>query len=316
MINKFSYTNNVIDCVDSGVFVVDKDFTVHLWNDYLAIRCQFTSDDIVDLSLFDCFPNLAQKWFKRKIKSVLILKSPSYSGWEQRPYLFKFPHDRSVTGGVDFMYQNCCFTPIFGKDNNVEYVCVTVKDVTDIAIATMKLKDTVMELKRINSIDGLTQLYNRSHWEKCFRNEVSRVNRYEHQVSLLMFDMDFFKKINDRYGHLFGDEVLRQVAIRCTELLRLSDVIGRYGGEEFCVFLPETDLIGAAYIAEKLRHIISDTPVYYNSIAVPISVSIGFTCSSSSNNNYENLIHEADTALYAAKNSGRSQCVSFFDCDV
>jgi diguanylate cyclase len=316
MINKSLYTKNVIDCIDSGVFVIDKNFTVHLWNNYMAIRCSFMSDDIVGLNLFDCFPDLPLKWFERNIKSVFLLESPAYSGWEQRPYLFKFPHGRSVTGGADFMYQNCYFTPIFGKDNNVENVCVTIKDVTDIAIATMKLKDTVMELKRINSIDGLTQLYNRSHWEKCFRNEVSRVNRYEHHVSLIMFDMDFFKKINDRYGHLCGDEVLRQVAIRCSGILRLNDVIGRYGGEEFCIFLPGTDLTGAAFIAEKLRKIISDTPVYYNSISVSISASLGFTCSRSSNNDYEKLIYEADTALYAAKKNGRSRCTSFFDCDI
>ena len=316
MIKQFPYINNVIDCLDSGVFVIDKNFTVHLWNDYMAIRCQFTSDDIVGSSLFDCFPELPQQWFKRNIKSVFLLKSPSYSAWEQRAYLFKFPHGRSVTGGVEFMYQNCCFTPILGQDNNVEYVCVTVKDVTDIAIATLKLQNTVTELERINSIDGLTQVYNRSHWEKCFRNEVDRVNRYEHPVSLIMFDMDFFKKINDKYGHLCGDEVLRETTRRCTNSLRSVDVLGRYGGEEFCIFLPEVELTGAACLAEKLRHIISDTPVYYNSLAVSISVSIGFTCSRSTTNNYEQLISEADTALYAAKNNGRAQCISFFDCDV
>ncbi|MFT7009323.1 MAG: diguanylate cyclase (GGDEF)-like protein [Colwellia sp.] len=315
MINRFPYTNNVIDCVDSGVFVIDKNFTVHLWNDYMAIRCQFSSDDIVGLNLFDCFPELPQKWFERKIKSVFILNSPSYSAWEQRTYLFEFPHGRSVTGGVDFMYQNCCFTPIIGQDNNVEYACVTIKDVTDIAIATMKLKKTVTELERISSVDGLTQVYNRFHWEKCFKNEVDRVNRYKHPVSLIMLDMDFFKKINDVYGHLCGDEVLRQTAKRCTESLRSADVIGRYGGEEFCIFLPETNLASAAHIAEKLKNIIADTPVYYKSLAVSISASIGFTSSSTTINNHEKLINEADTALYVAKNNGRAQCVNFYDCD-
>ena len=313
MTNKFPYADNVVDCVDNGVFVVDKNFTIHLWNDVMSIHSRYSADDIIGLNLFDCFPELSQKWFQRKIKSIYLLKNQSYTSWEQRPYLFKFSHGRSVTGGVEHMYQNCCFTPIFGLDNNVECVCITIKDVTDLAITTMQLKDAVTQLEHISSVDGLTLLYNRRHWEQCFKNELERVKRYKSHVSLIMFDMDNFKSINDKYGHLCGDEVLKETAKRCTDLLRVNDVIGRYGGEEFCLFLPETDIQGTALIAEKLRHIISDLPVHHDAKEIFISASIGFTCSRDNRNDYQQLIKEADEALYEAKANGRNQCVNFLE---
>jgi len=313
MTNKFPYAEDVVDCIDNGVFVVDKNFKVHLWNDFMSIHSRFSADQIIGLKLFECFPELPQKWFERKVKSIYLLKNQSYTSWEQRPYLFKFPHGRSVTGGVEHMYQNCCFTPIFDLDNNVECVCVTIKNVTDLAIKAKQLKDAVVQLEHISSIDGLTQLYNRAHWEQRFKTEVERVKRYKSKVSLIMFDMDHFKKINDQYGHLAGDKVLKQTAERCLNLFRSVDVIGRYGGEEFCIFLPETDITNTGLVAEKLRHIIADTPVNFKSKEIFISASIGFTCSSEKENNYETLIKEADDALYIAKNNGRNQCINFLD---
>ena len=132
MSNKFHYANNAVDCVDNGIIVVDKNFRVNLWNDFMTIHSDFSSEEIIGLNILECFPELPQKWFARKINSVFLLKNQSYSSWEQRPYLFKFQHDRSVTGGVESMYQNCCFTPIFDSDNNVECVCITIQDVTNL----------------------------------------------------------------------------------------------------------------------------------------------------------------------------------------
>jgi len=313
MTNKFPYADDVVDCIDNGVFVIDKSFKIHLWNDFMSIHSRFSAEQIIGLNLFECFPELPKKWFERKVKSIYLLKNQSYTSWEQRPYIFKFSHGRSVTGGVEHMYQNCCFTPIFDLDNNVECVCVTIKNVTDLAIKAKQLKDAVTQLEYISSIDGLTQIFNRTHWEQRFKTEVERVKRYKNKVSLIMFDMDNFKKINDKYGHLGGDEVLRKTAERCVNLFRSVDVIGRYGGEEFCVFLPETNIENTRNVAEKLRHAIADTPVHYESKEIFISASIGFTCSNKEKNNYEALLKEADEALYTAKKNGRNQCVNFLD---
>ena len=311
MSNRFLYTDNVVDCIDNGVFVVDKDFTVQLWNQFMEIHSDFTANEIIGLNFFECFPKLPKKWFERKIKSVFLLNHESYTSWEQRPYLFEFSNGRSVTGGVEYMYQNCCFTPICDQANKVQYVCITIKDVTDNAISTMQLKEAFAELERISSIDGLTQLYRRSHWEQRFINEVERIDRYGGQVSLIIFDIDNFKKINDQNGHLCGDEILRQVSKRCIDVLRSVDVIGRYGGDEFTIFLPETDIKKTALVAEKLRKKICDLPTHYESFELFISISVGFSTSSKEKNNYEKLLNEADVALYQAKANGRNKCVNY-----
>ena len=314
MTNRFLYTDNVVDCVDNGVFVVDKNLTVQLWNKFMEIHSEFGADEIIGLNLAECFSELPKKWFERKIKTVFLLNHQSYTSWEQRPYLFEFSNGRSVTGGVEYMYQNCCFTPICDQTNKVKYVCITIKDVTDNAITTMRLKEAFAELKRISCIDGLTQLYSRSHWEQRFVNEIDRVDRYGGRVSLIMFDIDHFKKTNDQHGHLCGDEVLRQVSKRCMDLLRSVDVIGRYGGEEFTIFLPETDIKKTAIVAEKLRKTISDFPIQYETADLFISISVGFTTSNTEKNNHEKLLNEADIALYQAKANGRNQCVSYLTC--
>lgn len=314
MSNAFLYTNNIVDSVDNGIFVVDKDFTVQLWNKFMDVHSEFTENEIIGLNFFECFDELPKKWFERKIKSVFLLNQQSYTSWEQRPYLLKFPSGRSITGGIECMYQNSCFTPICDESNQVQYVCITIKDVTDNAISTIQLREACLELERISSIDGLTQLYNRSHWEQRFVNEIERINRYGGQLSLIMLDMDNFKQINDQYGHLYGDEVLRQVSKRCMDTLRSVDILGRYGGEEFIVFLPETNLDEAAMVAEKLRKTVSDLPIYYDAIELFISISVGFTTSSEEKNYTDKMLNEADIALYKAKENGRNQCINYVSC--
>ncbi|MDV7105905.1 diguanylate cyclase [Vibrio sp. TH_r3] len=310
----FSYNTNVIDCLDSGVFVIDKNFTVHLWNRFMAIHSDYSETDIIGSNLLEHFSELASTWFKRKVNSVFLLNHQSYTSWEHRPYLFKFSNGRSVTGGLDHMYQNCCFTPICDENNNVQYVCITIKDVTDTAMSTMRLKKAYAELERISNIDGLTQLFSRTYWEQRFVSEVERINRYGGDVSVIIFDIDHFKQINDQHGHLCGDEVLRQVSKRCSSALRSVDVIGRYGGEEFTIFLPETSIELTKIVAEKLRKIICDQPFYYDSKELFISISVGLSCSSDSRkNHFEKLLNQADMALYEAKINGRNQCISYFD---
>ncbi|WP_413282800.1 diguanylate cyclase [Vibrio sp. MA40-2] len=309
---QFSYTDNVLGCLDSGVFVVDKNLTVQLWNQFMEIHSNFAASEIIGSSILDYFSELSSTWFKRKINSVFLLNHQSYTSWEQRPYLFKFSNGRSVTSGLDHMYQNCCFTPICDENNKVKYVCITIKDVTDNAISTMRLKRAYAELERVSSIDGLTQLLSRTHWEQRFVNEVERIDRYGGTVSVIMFDIDHFKQINDQNGHLCGDEILRQVSKRCVDALRSVDVIGRYGGEEFTIFLPETNIEQTKLVAEKLRKKICDQPFYYDSAELFISISAGLSCSSSDQkNHYEKLLNEADMALYEAKVNGRNQCISY-----
>ena len=162
---------------------------------------------------------------------------------------------------------------------------------------------------RDNSLrDGLTGCFNRTHAIDVINTELRRARRSQMPVSLIMFDIDHFKDINDRYGHLCGDAVLAVVGARMRELLRGSDLKCRYGGEEFLVLLPETALEGAKRVADTLRRELADTPIPWQEETVKITASFGVTTALPAEVDGQALIARADGALYRAKDQGRN-CV-------
>ncbi len=305
----------IVDRVNVGVLVVNEHLEVVRWNKFMEMNSGRSAAEVLGTNLFDSFPELPQRWLEKKIRSVFILKNFAFTSWEQRPYLFRFRHNRPVTGGVDYMHQNCTFLPIKDEAEEVHYVCITVFDVTDIAIYQKMLKDAMSSLEEMSVRDGLTGVYNRRHLETCLAQEVARAERHDVPLSVLMFDIDHFKNVNDTYGHQAGDDVLKAVAERTQNKLRASDVCGRYGGEEFTVILPNTDLQGAGQMAERLRRVISEAPVAARELSVPISVSVGVSTLRHPGTAPELMLKEADVALYRAKSGGRDRVVLFHPAD-
>src|SRR5262245_9252746 len=129
---------------------------------------------VIGQNLFEVFAELPERWLRKKIEGVFVLKNRSFTAWEQRPYLFRFNHNRPVTGGVDFMYQNCSFIPVRDENGEVVSVAVTLQDVTDLAIAHRELESARLALEEGNRVDGLTKLFNRSHWESCLLRQCIR----------------------------------------------------------------------------------------------------------------------------------------------
>lgn len=164
-------------------------------------------------------------------------------------------------------------------------------------------------LATLSTIDGLTRVLNRTSWEQAVQNEFERRRRVDHRASLLMLDLDEFKAINDRHGHAAGDEALRVVAATIRGSLRMHDVAGRYGGEEFGILLPDTDGAGAMQLAERIRRRIAET------VLVPrrhlrATVSIGCAELGRGEASHAGWIERADRALYRAKAEGRNRCVA------
>lgn len=297
----------IVDRVDVGVIVLDRDLNIHYWNQFMSMHSGHYADAAVGTNLFELFPDLSQRWFRKKIDSIMILKNRAFTSWQQRPYLFKFAHNRPVTGGVEHMYQNCTFIPLLGEGGEVDYVCITLQDVTDECISAKTLQATLKQLEHSSRIDGLTQLLNREHWENAMIDEFKRCDRYAISSTLIMFDLDHFKSINDTYGHLVGDQVLRLVSDAIRASIRETDIAGRYGGEEFTVIVTETSAKNAVAVAERIRQAVADIEYICDGKRIPISVSLGIAEFEKGLDSHEELIGRADTALYQAKESGRNR---------
>lgn len=301
----------IIKWVHVGIFVVNKEMEITLWNNFMANHSGRSANEVIGKNLFECFPELPKAWLSKKIQGVFLLKNFAFTSWEQRPYLFRFPHNRPITGGVDYMYQNCTFLPVKNEADEVQSVCVTLFDATDIGIAQTDLKDAMERLSESSNRDGLTGIYNRRYLEQRISAEYDRVRRYGGNLSFIIFDLDHFKKVNDTYGHLAGDEVLCNVSRRIHELLRTVDVLGRYGGEEFGIILPATPMDGARILAERIRQVIAQTPITYKEITIPVTISIGVSEFETGTPKYEHLIHCADLALYYGKENGRNRVTCY-----
>lgn len=174
-----------------------------------------------------------------------------------------------------------------------------------------ELREKNEELERLARTDELTGVANRRYLMECLEQEFARSQRYQRPFSLLMADLDHFKRINDSYGHQVGDDVLVRTAAAMRSTLRQNDIVGRYGGEEFALMLPETEVEGALTVAERCRQMIEELVVEVQGVRVPVTASLGLaTNPSASIASVDALMRVADGALYEAKRAGRNRVVA------
>jgi diguanylate cyclase len=167
------------------------------------------------------------------------------------------------------------------------------------------------KLESIATIDGLTSVLNRRGLEDAAVKMQDICKRINLSMAVLLIDIDHFKKVNDTYGHLAGDDVLKHLASVVAGILRSSDVLGRYGGEEFCAFLPNTTESDAIGLAERIRAGVEASPLKLNLENIKITVSIGVADSVRAGYDFKGLVATADSAMYGAKNSGRNRVMSY-----
>ncbi|MDZ8239964.1 MAG: diguanylate cyclase [Nostoc sp. ChiQUE01a] len=196
-------------------------------------------------------------------------------------------------------------------DPNLCVKCPTHVDSIHQLVAYQQMQATNEELKRLVNLDPLTQIANRRRFDECFYVEWRRLKRERLPLSLILLDIDFFKRYNDAYGHLMGDNCLRQVASALKSIVqRPADLVARYGGEEFVVILPNTEHEGAIYVAKKMLEAVRNLAIPHakSGICAYLTVSIGFV-SIVPNSKFlpQDLIEAADKALYTAKHQGRDR---------
>ncbi len=306
-IREFHWLMDMLQTIDVGLVVLDRNYQVQVWNSFMENHSGISPSHTKDKSIFDIFSEIDKAWFCNKADSVFLLKNRSFMTWEQRPYLFKFRNYRPITGTEEHMYQNVTITPLQSASGEVGHVCIIIYDVTDIASNRKALERANGELEKLSRTDRLTNLNNRGFWEECLAREFHRYQRYHTPCSLVMFDIDHFKLVNDNYGHQAGDEVIRQVSKTLRDNLRPTDIAGRYGGEEFGIILGNTDAKHAFIFCERIRVAIEALTVTFDGQDIKFKISLGICEAIPEIEEYNIWLQRTDQALYFCKENGRNQ---------
>ena len=284
---------NALDRISDGVLLLDSDLRVQFLNqkvrDYFGISAEDaekhpTFRDLISRELhaekLGIAPEQLDEYFAARVQAVQTADPPM--------------HDKLLYNGLHIRV-HCSVTASGGR-------MLTYCNVTDL-IQNAKL------LEELATIDSLTGLHNRRHFMATAEAEWARFQRYQRPLSMLMVDIDHFKSVNDRYGHAVGDEAIKFVALACKQDLRGSDMVGRLGGEEFALLLPETDSARASIVAERIRERVAAQFLSTHKIQFRITISVGVAEASASMSGVDALLRSADLALYQAKEEGRNRVV-------
>ncbi len=295
----------ILDHIENGILIIRSDLEILFWNRWLAIQTGIPSSDAQGSRLGSLFPETSFALLKRKIRIALKIKSSTFTNSSVEKYVIPIELKRITKLIFRHMRQDVVITPINDTD-----VSVIIYDASPILEARAIIDEQLKLVEKQARTDGLTQCYNKKMFNELLSREVKKADRHEHVFSLVFFDIDNFKSVNDAHGHLAGDHVLRELAAVSTRTVRQSDILARWGGEEFCILLPETGLVGAALLADKVRQAIA-----VHDFGAPGSQYCSFGVAQYTSGTPENaLIASADRALYHAKQNGKNQ-VAVFDED-
>ncbi len=276
--------SKILSTVQNPMAYINKDLTVQIVNDVYCKYFKKSEEDIYGHSIEELY---GEEEYKKKLKKNIINCLKGETAHSQNWFTFPDGEKR---------YMLMSYYPFFRNENSVSGVVINSTDIT-------KMKKMEDELKKLSITDQLTGIYNRLKFAKSLTDEISRWKRYDSGLSLIMFDIDHFKNVNDSFGHDIGDEVLIKMTNLIKEYIRDSDVFSRWGGEEFMILLPHTKIKDASNLSERIRKKIENK--YFRGPNT-ITCSFGVT-EFTIDDTEESFTKRVDEALYESKHSGRNQ---------
>jgi diguanylate cyclase (GGDEF)-like protein/PAS domain S-box-containing protein len=288
---KADVLNIVLDHINQGMVVVGPDYRLLAFNRHFEEMFQLSPGSV---EVGEDFRDILRVWASETGQDQAMLERAIRE--LDDPHTFEFEFPQSIKGDIRW----CLLThnPLPDKGGFVR----TFTDIT-------RRKGLEASLVKLSQEDALTGLFNRRTLMAALEEEVVRYQRYQHPLSLLMIDIDHFKRVNDQWGHPLGDAVLKTFAAACQSAMRDNDKVGRWGGEEFVVLLPETDRAEAEMAATRLRARIAALTIDTRGGGmIRVTVSIG-TTTAHPGDTVETLLKRADDALYDAKAAGRDRVV-------
>lgn len=281
------------DAFQSGALITDKNRTVVYANEYFSDELNWKTETLIGKSSDDLF-TYSSKIFRESYLMPLLLHEKKCE--EMQLTLFDGNGERiPVIINAKMDEQGNIFWSFFNATKRDQLY-------EELIEARKELEAQAKILISMASTDELTGLMNRREFNLRAPELINQAKRYSHTIALLMIDIDYFKKINDSYGHLEGDRVLEKIGQHLQKFGRQTDLIARFGGEEFIMLLPDTDASDASLLAERLHKLVSETQIKHT----PVTVSIGIMMSNGSQDLHQ-LTKQADIALYKAKNNGRNR---------
>lgn len=295
--------SQIFETINLGIVVLNRELKVTGWNRWMELHSGITSTEVIGRTLGELFPALTEGSFIRIIKSVFAFGN--YASYSQKlhKYLFPLKNPHGSSARFPLMQQNCTFGPIRNENREIIAIYISVQDVTDFVVYEHKLV-------QMAKVDSLTGVYNRRYLDTRLAEEMERSRRHGNPLSIFILDIDYFKVINDTHGHICGDYTLRAMSELLQNAIRTSDILGRYGGEEFCCVMPETTFEQALVLAERCREQISENRFSCSDQQSRITVSIGVT-TQTAGDTLERMIKRADDSLYEAKRTGRNRVCSY-----
>ncbi len=294
----------ILDTIENGILLTGNDLVVKFWNKWLVINTGIEKEAAQGCCLDDLFPDTSFKLLKRKIKIALKLKSSTFTNSTVEKFIIPINLKKVTQSHFQYMRQDVVITPMSNGD-----VSIVIYDMTPLLEARKIISDQLETVQVQATTDQLTGCYNRKMFHDLLVAETARALRHGSHFSVIIFDIDDFKSVNDTYGHLVGDEVLIQLSSIASGNIRKNDVFARWGGEEFTILLPETDVHGAAVVSEKVRKAIAS-----HDCGEPGKKTCSFGVAEfTMEKDVNSIIYYADKALYEAKETGKNQVVIYSD---
>lgn len=282
--------------VEEGIVIIDRNSEIVFFNEGAEKIFGYMANEIIGQKLDSLLPE------RFHIQHDMLVQE--FASGETRTRTSEERH-RQIYGRRKNGDEFSAAAAIFDLSSRDEkYYGAVVRDISN-------SRKTEEELLRLAATDPLTGAFNRREFTVIAEREALRSNRYHHPLSVLMLDIDHFKRLNDTYGHAAGDKVLQRFTMICANALRNVDVFGRWGGEEFVALLPETDIQGASVIAERLRKLMADNVLTYNDHKIEFTVSIGIAEFKDGETSIDGVLSRADNAVYDAKKAGRDRISVF-----
>ncbi len=295
--------NHILNSINEGVIILDENLNILFWNDAMKTLTNFDSALALNQHLYDLLPNLNKRYFNDSIRDMLNNGSKIFFSAALHKDIISTPHRVNLKGSkIEFNHQLYILLEFIDVTSQFLRIRQLEDNLARLAVLNKKLRDKEKKINTLAYYDSLTGIANRTQFYRLARKFLNSGKNYEHPIGIIFVDIDKFKEINDTYGHKVGDEVIVEVSKLLKKATRSSDLVARFGGDEFLIFSFINSVEHIISIAERILKHSGEIRIKDHPIAV--SLSLGMCLWQQNGETLDELISKADKAMYIAKRQG------------